>query len=151
MPEAPWVRFCKNQGHFQPQKYIYEPSPRWTDKSSKLPQLPKVAENQRFAAQYFKRDEILTYDEKVMEDVDDLSDTEKVSLLSDLELETASNDDISTKEKLGELNLNLKNISKLNTDQVYVKKKNNGVEMSKCRQKCGHAKSCSSCYELPLS
>ena len=130
---------------------MYEPSPRWTDKNSKLPQLPKVSENQRFTAQYFKRDEVLTYDEKVMEEVDDLSDTDKVSLLSDLELETASNDGSSAKEKLGELNLNLKNISKLNTDQVNVKRKNNGVELSRGKQKCGHTKSCASCYELPLS
>lgn len=130
---------------------MYEPSPRWTDKNSKLPQLPKVSENQRFTSQYFKRDEVLTYDEKVMEEVDDLSDTDKVSLLSDLELETASNEGSAAKEKLGELNLNLKNISKLNTDQVNVKKKNNGVELSRGKWKCGHTKSCASCYELPLS
>ena len=56
------------------------------------------------------------YDEKVMEDIDDLSDTSKVSLLSDLELEQGESNSITTKEKLGELNLNLKNISKLNVD-----------------------------------
>lgn len=85
-----------------------------------------------------------------MEEVDDLSDTDKVSLLSDLELETASNEGSAAKEKLGELNLNLKNISKLNTE-VVVKKKNNGVELSRSKWKCGHTKSCASCYELPLS
>jgi hypothetical protein len=90
------------------------------------------------------------YDEKVMEDIDDLSDTEKVSLLSDLELENGQNDEITTNEKLGELNLNLKNISKLNIDLVNVKRKNNGIMISKSKQKCGHTRSCSSCYELPL-
>ena len=81
------------------------------------------------------------YDEKVMEDINDLSDCEKVSLISDLELEETvgnrknnSDHNIDKKEmfdatddnikdnNLGELNLNLLKVHKLN----FEKEQNNG-------------------------
>ena len=66
---------------------------------------------------------MLIYDEKVMEDIDDLSDTEKVSLISDLELND-DNTSVKTKgsidetkddleDNVGELNLNMLKINKL--------------------------------------
>jgi hypothetical protein len=80
-----------------------------------------------------------------------LSDTDKVSLLSDLDIDEDQLDEAPqlVKEKLGDLNLNLKNISKLNVD-VNAKKVNNGIMISKCKKKCKHTKNCSSCYELPI-
>jgi|DEB0MinimDraft_12_1074336.scaffolds.fasta_scaffold08507_2 hypothetical protein len=52
-----------------------------------------------------------------MDEIDDISDTEKVSLISDIELQKEAESDAEdpelSKEKLGELNFNLKNISKL--------------------------------------
>jgi hypothetical protein len=65
---------------------MYEVSPRWTQKQSNSLKPPLIVENQQFISQYFNRDNLLIYDEKVMEDIDDLSDTEKVSLISDIEL-----------------------------------------------------------------
>jgi hypothetical protein len=105
------------------------------------------------------------YDEKIMEEIDDISDTEKVSLISDIELpkendstadQETEEQDIS-KDKLGELNLNLKNISKLNLDQNkngtsndVIKRVANGIEISKSKDKCSHKRTCSSCYNLPV-
>lgn len=89
MPEAPWVRFCINKDKFQPQNYVYQLSPRWQMKKEQLeqePKLPDISGGQKFVGNYYNRDNMLFYDEKVMEDVDDLSDTEKVSLISDIEV-----------------------------------------------------------------
>jgi len=100
-----------------------------------------------------------------MDEIDDISDTEKVSLISDIELPKendtgADNENEETdlsKEKLGELNLNLKNISKLNLEQskkstvgAIVRRLANGIEISKSKDKCSHKRTCSSCYELPV-
>ena len=109
-----------------------------------------------------------------MEDIDDLSDTEKVSLISDLELNDEAADikgaelldevnkeiaiDENVKDNnLGELNLNLLKIHKLNFEKDQgnsgrnqkIKRINNGILISKSKQKCSHKRTCSSCYELP--
>lgn len=103
---------------------------------------------------FLQRDENLIYDEKVMQDIDDLSDCDKVSLISDIELtnETSQDDKDLAKEKLGELNFNLKNISKLNKDGLttQVKRVSNGIKISKDKFKCSHNRTCSTCYELPV-
>lgn len=118
-------------------------------------QLPMASEDQKFITQYFQRDKVLLYDEKVMEEVDDLSDAEKVSLISDIELEeepgspTKSKDKAMDQTELGELNLNLKNISKLNeesTSKPYANSISNGIKLSKSKYKCSHTKSCASCH-----
>lgn len=62
----------------------------------------------------------MVYDEKVVEDIDDLSDTEKVSLISDIELN--ENEENSVKNELG-----LKDMNKIN--QSKVKKVHNGVRI----------------------
>ena len=48
--------------------------------------MPKTAENQSFVRQFCQKSNNLTYDEKVMREIDDLSDQDKVSLISDIEL-----------------------------------------------------------------
>lgn len=87
MPESPWINHCLEKDTFQPEHYFYQLSPRWDQKVyEKMPKLPDIVENQVFVNQYFNRDKVLMYDEKVMEDIDDISDTEKVSLISDIEM-----------------------------------------------------------------
>lgn len=83
MPEAPWSRTCLNQ-EFDPKKYLYELQEH-PPKKQQYPKLPPDSKSQQFLRQYFQND-CLIYDEKVMEDVDDLSDTDKVSLISDIDL-----------------------------------------------------------------
>ena len=88
------------------------------------------------------------YDEKLMDDIDDLSDTDKVSLISDLELqhEQAESDVPRNAIQTGELDLNLKNINKINQEQRTIKRVNNGLSIAEPKYFCGHKRSCSSCY-----
>lgn len=58
--------------------------------------MPKTAENQSFVRQFCQKSNNLTYDEKVMREIDDLSDQDKVSLISDIELGDALLDGAST-------------------------------------------------------
>jgi hypothetical protein len=113
---------------------------------------------------------MLFYDDKVMEDVDDLSDTEKVSLISDIDVndEPASQDIIGDQsasrlginiDNLGNSDdLMITNVEKLDLDkektllnQANTKKVNriaNGIQLTKSKQKCGHKAICDSCYCL---
>ena len=82
----------------------------------------------------------MVYDEKVIEDIDELSDTEKVSLISDIEI----NSDNSPKSGA----LGLKDMTKLN--QSKVTKVHNGVQIQKMKYKC-RSKSCDSCHFNPIN
>lgn len=161
MPEAPWNHSCVDRNNFQPQNFLYEVSPRWTQKSNNYPKLPQ--QNQQFLATYFQRDTHLLFDAKVMEDIDDLSDTEKVSLISDIELGDDQLEDRSgsaldtTKEVLSQaldggdkLNMNLLQVQKLNLQaskqSKSVARVNNGIQLSKAKYKCVHTKTCESCH-----
>jgi hypothetical protein len=67
-----------------------------------------------------------------MEDIDDLSDTDKVSLISDLELQPEQSESDVAKNVIqtGELDLNLKNINKINQELRNIKRVNNGLRIS---------------------
>ena len=86
MPEAPWTRYCKNQ-KFEPFNYLQEAQTQ-SDLDREKNQCLKYTQGkpQQFIRKYFQQDQNMIYDDKVVEDIDDLSDTEKVSLISDIEL-----------------------------------------------------------------
>jgi len=112
---------------------------------------------------------LLIYDEKVMEDVDDLSDTEKVSLISDIELceEMQEGSSVSVTKTSGSrptepnieskddnLDMNLLKVQKLNLDKekLQVRKTanrvSNGIMLTKSKLKCIHVKNCESCHKV---
>lgn len=77
----------------------------------------------------------MIYDDKVIEDIDELSDTEKVSLISDIEI----NSDNSPESG----GLGLKDVKKINLARVT--KVPNGVQIQNMKFKC-RSKSCGSCH-----
>jgi hypothetical protein len=97
MPEAPWVRQCKSQ-NFEPFNYLVD----IVDQKKETKILGSQPKN--LTQKYLFKN--LVYDEKVVEDIDDLSDTDKVSLISEIEINDNSND---SKNELG-----LKDLNKIN-------------------------------------
>lgn len=85
-------------------------------------------------------------DDRVVEDIEDLSDTEKVSLISDIEIlpgEKLSDNDrmLDSKGNAQEGGLGLKDVKKLNHDitlakQGKVKVTHNGVKISNQKYRC---------------
>lgn len=120
------------------------------------------------------------FDPNVMADIDDISDTEKVSLISDIELigEELTEDKQITKTEVKNINdkiqkkqrlhsfadtdtikdsqvfdngLNLRKLEDINKKgQPFGKKVSNGVKITKQKHLCRHKRSCSSCYRIPL-
>jgi len=80
----------------------------------------------------------------MVEDIDDLSDTDKVSLISDIDIPT----DTPQQSQKPSSNLNLMDISKI-TSGGQVKKVHTGIEISRQKYLCSRKKSCTSCYALP--
>jgi hypothetical protein len=62
-----------------------------------------------------------------------LSDTDKVSLISDIELAPANDSGEQSPEQksTGDVDLNLKKISKINQEKKAVSRVNNGIGISK--------------------
>jgi hypothetical protein len=86
MPEAPWTRHCKDQ-QFEPFNYLQKAQQASDKERTQSQGLPyKFGKPQQFVTKYCDKDQWLIYDDKVLEDIDFLSDTEKVSLISDVEL-----------------------------------------------------------------
>lgn len=113
MPETPWNRRCKNQ-RFDPFKYLELNTPseaedlKNSDPVGKPYEIP--SETQKFIKKYLQRDSLVIYDEKVAEDIDDLSDADKVSLISEIDLdELAQACKETDKEQINKLSF--KNVS----------------------------------------
>lgn len=112
-----------------------------------------------------------------MADIDDLSDTEKVSLISDMELrdvraapskKTASDKKQVKNQKQApdmlvvedgkdapgfevDQSLNLKNLKELTKEnEPNAKKVHNGIKITRQKYLCRHRRQCSSCYRLPM-
>lgn len=102
---------------------------------------------------------MLFYDDKVMEDIDDLSDTEKVSLISDIEVNdeptSVGSDNKNGISGLSGLtfdksvtndDLHIASVEKLELDKEKiisnnnkkVNRVNNGIQLCKSKQLCGH-------------
>lgn len=172
MPEAPWARQCRHQ-NFQPAKYlgeINEPKP-----AKPLPQLPPEHGSTMFLQKYVnlkseKSMPGLLTDPNVVGDIEELSDTDKVSLISDIELPDVF--DMSGDDKVDDgfdvmasggdgpgladgestQDLQLASLKELNRRgrQQRVKKVASGVKISKQKFLCRHRRSCSSCYRMPV-
>jgi hypothetical protein len=76
----------------------------------------------------------------VVEDIDELSDTEKVSLISDIEINDNSS---SPKNELG-----LREINKINKSKVTTH--HNGLTLQGLKYKC-RSNSCGSCHFDPIN
>ena len=90
MPEAPWNRQCRFQD-FAAQGFLREDNENSNDDAQgKLPKLPVDFGDKMFLHKYqdFRQEKssYALFDHQVVADIDDLSDTEKVSLISDMEL-----------------------------------------------------------------
>ena len=90
-------------------------------------------------------------DDKLIEDLDDLSDLDKVSLISDIEVRSKDHQSNNLK-KFEEKELNLKGIDQISKElnQRVGVKKSNGLSMTNNKFKCSRSNSCSSCHKLPL-
>lgn len=121
-----------------------------------------------------EKNQQVLFDHQVMADIDDLSDTEKVSLISDMELrgsgsfgatENAGGKRHKSQRKYPDLgpddgqdpalvvdqSLNLKNLKELTKEnQPFAVKVHNGIKITKQKYLCRHRRQCSSCFRLPL-
>lgn len=150
MPEAPWVRNCRHQ-NFDPSIGLKDTDSKLTGQEQVPSQAGAISNFSKYAT--FKKENFIQVDNDILNDLEDISDTDKVSLISDIELPNPL--EFKPEEEKGEAKeanptLNLKDLSEVKTNSQF-KRVANGIKISKQKFICRQKARCDSCYRMPFT